>query len=181
MVMETIKVKTLLQKYYDGLTSQEEESMLEEYFLLGPVDPEFEADKLHFSALASMRDEEIPVPEDLETSILDALQKVQQKPVFLRRSVPYIIMSIAAGLLLMLSTFIFLNRQNQSNYITDPKIAYAESRQALELVSKYFNEGTSRLSGLGKIDQAVEPLRQFNTLDKAVKTLSNLGKSQTEK
>ena len=72
-------------------------------------------------------------------------------------------------------------RQDQTLYINDPKIAYAESRQALEMVSKMFNEGTSQLSGLSKFNQAVEPLSKLNSLDKAAKSLSFLGKSHNEK
>jgi hypothetical protein len=96
------------------------------------------------------------------------------------RRIQYLVFSIAAALLLMVSTFIFLSRQNQTQYISDTKIAYAESHQALELVSKLFNEGTSQLSGLSKINQAIEPLSKLNSLDKAAKSLSNLGKSQHE-
>lgn len=179
--MKTNEVKILLQKYYDGSTSPREESDLEEYFLNGQVDAEFEADKLHFLAVAAMRDEEIPVPEDLEASIQKTLKEAQKDYVPGNRRILYIALSIAAGLLLMVSTFIFLSRQDQTRFISDPKIAYAESREALEMVSKLFNEGTSQLSGLSRIEQAVEPLRKLNSLDKAAKSLSNLGKLQNQK
>lgn len=177
--MKTNEVKILLQRYYDGLTSSREESDLEGYFLNGQADPEFEADKLHFLAVAAMRDEEIPVPEDLEASVQKILKEAQKDHIPGSHRILYVALSIAAGLLLMVSTFIFLSRQDPK-YISDPKIAYAESHQALELVSKLFNEGTSQLSGLSKINQAIEPLSKLNSLDKAAKSLSNLGKSQHE-
>lgn len=178
--MKTNEVKILLQKYYDGLTSPSEESDLEEYFLNNQVAPEFEADKLHFMAVAAMRDEDIEVPVDLEASVLHKLNEVQKKKWLGNRRIQYLAFSIAAALLLMVSTFIFLSRQNQTQYISDPKIAYAESRQALELVSKFFNEGTSHLSGLSKINQAVEPLNKLTTLDKAAQSLYNLGKTKNQ-
>jgi hypothetical protein len=179
--MKMNEVKILLQKYYEGLTSPGEESDLEEYFLNGQVDPEFEADKLHFLAVAAMRDEEISVPDDLEASVLDVLKVAQKSPVRGSRRIIYLAMSIAAGLLLMVSTFLMLSRQDQTRYITDPKIAYAESREALEMISKLLNEGTSQLSGLSKIDEAVKPLKKFSALEKAATTLSEIGKSQNEK
>lgn len=179
--MKTNEVKILLQKYYDGLTSAREESDLEEYFLNGQADPEFEADKLHFLAVAAMRDEEIPVPEDLEASVQKSLKKAQKDHIPGSHRILYVALSIAAGLLLMVSTFIFLSRQDQTKYISDPKIAYAESHEALEMVSKLFNEGTSQLSDLGRINQAVEPLSKLNSLDKAAKSLSKLGKLQNQK
>jgi hypothetical protein len=181
MVMKTNEVKILLQKYYSGQTSPMEESDLEKYFLGDRVDPEFDVDKLHFQAFASMRDEDIEVPADLEISVLNTLKSVQKVKTRENRRIVYISLSIAAGLLLMVSTFVFISRKDQSGYITDPKVAYAESREALEMVSKYFNEGTSQLSSLGKINQAVEPLNKLQTLDNAVKKLSKLGKTQTQK
>ncbi|MCX6224582.1 MAG: hypothetical protein NTV01_07510 [Bacteroidia bacterium] len=179
--MKTNEVKVLLQKYYNGLTSPGEESDLEEYFLNGRVDPEFEADKIHFLAVAAMRDEEIPVPDDLEASVLDALKVVQKDHKHANRRITYMVLSVAAGLFLMVSTYILLSRQNQTQYISDPKIAYAESREALEMVSKFFNEGTSQLSGLSRINQAFEPLQKLNSLDKAAKRLSAIGKLQNQK
>ena len=179
--MKTNEVRILLQKYYDGLTSAAEESNLEEHFLNGQADPEFEADILHFLAVAAMRDEEIPVPDDLEASVIQALNVVQKNPIHGNRRILFMALSVAAGLLLMVSTFIFLSNQDQTRYISDPKIAYAESREALELVSKMFNAGTSQLSGLSKINKAVEPLNKLNSLDKAAKSLSELGKLQNQK
>lgn len=181
MVMKTNEVKILLQKYYEGLTTSEEESALEQYFMEGPSDPEFEADRLHFEAMASMRDEEIPVPEDLETAVLSRLHQVQKTRPLQRRKIVYFSMSIAAGLLLLASTFIFLSRKDPVQGISDPKLAYAETRQALEMVSRYINEGTSKLSGLNKMNQAVEPLSHFNSLDKVAKTIAGLGKVNNQK
>lgn len=178
--MKTNEVKVLLQKYYDGLTSPGEESDLELYFLSGTIAPELDADKLHFQAMVSMRDEEILVPEDLEDSVLSTLKEVQRVRLHGSRRIIYVTISIAAGLLLMVSTFVFISRQNSTHYITDPKIAYAESREALEMVSKLFNEGTSQLSGLNKLNQAVEPLNKLNSLDKAAKNLLKMGKIPNE-
>lgn len=179
--MKTSEVKILLQKYYEGSTSPGEESDLETYFLENEEGPEFEADRLHFQAVASMKNEEIPVPEDLEISVLDTLKKVQRVQVRENRRILYLGLSVAAGLLLMVSTFVFITRQDNSGLVTDPKIAYAESHEALELVSKYFNQGTSQLSGLSKINRAVEPLNKLNSLDRAAKRLTNLGKVPTKK
>jgi hypothetical protein len=180
MDMKTNEVKALLQKYYDGLTTPQEESNLEAYFINNQTDSEFETDRLHFLAVGSMRDEDIPVPPDLESSVLSILSKEQKSQKAGNRKIIYLVLSVAAGLLLMVSTFVFLSGQNKIQTITDPGIAYAESRQALVMVSKFFNEGTSQLSGLGKLNQAVQPLGKLNTLDRAAKTLTNVGRLQNK-
>jgi hypothetical protein len=180
MVMKANEVKILLQKYYDGMTSPQEEADLENYFLENETGPEFEADRLHFLSVAAMRDEEIPVPDNLEMLVrgrLDGVRKIQGK----RSRLIFISVSIAAALILMFSTRLFLVEHGRSHEITDPKIAYAESRQALETVSRYFNEGTAHLSDLGRINQAMEPLGKLTTLDQTVKNLSGLGKSDNRK
>ncbi len=178
--MKTSEAKILLQKYYNGLTTSQEEVDLEQYFQNGEVDPELETDKLHFEAMASMRDEEIPVPENLESDVLETLQKLQKGSVRINRRIVYISLSIAAGLLLMLSTFMFLSTKDRTQYINDPEIAYAESHQALELVSKYFNSGTAQLTELSKLNEAVAPLNKLNSLDKTAKSLLMLGKDSDQ-
>jgi hypothetical protein len=178
--MKTNEIKALLQKYYDGLTSFSEEAALEEYFLNGPVPEDLEADRLHFQSILAMRDEDIPVPDDLEDSIRANLTRIQKIAERNSRRYVYMVLSAAAALLLMVSTYIFISNQNQTEYVTDPKIAYAESKEALELISKYFNEGTAQLNNLAKIDQAMEPLNKLNSLDKVAKGLSKLGKTQDQ-
>jgi len=180
MVMKTNEIKALLQKYYDGLTSSSEEAAIEEYFLNSPVPEDLETDRLHFQSILAMRDEDILVPDDLEDSIRENLNRIQKVSERNSRRYIYMVLSAAAALLLMVSTYIFISNQNQTEYVTDPKIAYAESKEALELISKYFNEGTAQLNNLAKIDQAMEPLNKLNSLDKVAKSLSKLGKTQDQ-
>jgi hypothetical protein len=179
--MKTSEVEILLQKYYEGLTSTLEETALASYFRDHPDVPGFEADRLHFEALASMRDEEIPVPEDLEAGILARLNRVQQPVRKLARRNLYVAMSAAAGLLLLVSSVMFLSRNNDQGSISDPELAYAESRQALELVSRHFNDATAKLTGLGRINSSIGPLTQLKSLDKASKSLTMLGKTEPNK
>jgi hypothetical protein len=171
----------LLQKYYDGFSTPEEESELADYFLQEDTDPEFTADRLHFIALSSIRDEDIPVPVDLELSVLQSLERVRKAEANAKKRILYTVMSIAAGVMLMISSVMFITRHGGPDPVTDPQVAYAESREALELVSKYFNRGTDKLSGLGILNEAVEPLEKLNSLDRVARNLSELGKSINEK
>ena len=40
--METTKIKDLLQKYFEGQTTQQEEKLIESYFRSGNIDPELQ-------------------------------------------------------------------------------------------------------------------------------------------
>jgi hypothetical protein len=174
--MNTNEIKTLLQKYYDGWSTPEEELLLESYFLNGRPDPDFAADEQYFREMKGIRLEEIPVPEDLEQSVLTRLESFQSQSPGNSRRLVYLIMSSAASVLILVSSILFLNRRDPVNELSDPQLAYSESLSALELVSGYLNQGTSGLSGLSTLSDAVEPLKKLNSIHRATQELSVLSK-----
>jgi hypothetical protein len=160
------------------MSSSEEEMRLLEYFRKGNVPEDLDVDRLHFLALADMQNEDIEVPEDLESNILSRLA-VEQRPVRrLNSRFLYTVTSIAAGMAIIVSTYLFLNRQPDLGTYDDPQVAYAETKEALDMVSKYFNKGTSELSELKAFNQAVEPLGQLKKVEKASTDLKYLNKFQ---
>ena len=174
--MERNQIVALLQKYYNGMSSQEEERKLLEFFTGPDVTEEFDVDQKHFLALADMQNEEIEVPADLEANILARLA-IEQKPVRkLNTRLLYTITSVAAGLALIVSTFMFINRQPNLGTYDDPQIAYAETKEALDMVSQIFNKGTEKLSGLEDMNKAMEPLNKLGEVDKVSNSLKYLGK-----
>ncbi len=176
--MERDQIVALLQKYYKGMSSQEEEKELLEFFAEQDVPEEFDVDQKHFLAMADMQKEDIEVPADLEANILARLA-VEQKPARrLNSRMLYTITSVAAGLALLLSTFMYINRQPNLGTYDDPQIAYAETKEALEMVSKIFNQGTEKLSGLNEMDKAMQPLNilgKVNLVSDNLKYLSKFG------
>ncbi len=176
MVMNTNEIKILLHKYYDGWSTPEEELLLESYFLNGRPDPELAADEQYFREMKEIRLMEIPVPDDLEQSVLTRLESLQnQSPKSSRRMI-YLIMSSAASVLILVSSFLFLYRRDSINELNDPQLAYTESLSALEKVSGYLNQGTSGLSDLGTLSNAVKPLKNLNSIHRATQELSVLSK-----
>lgn len=174
--MNTNEIKTLLQKYYDGWSTPEEELLLESYFYNARPDPEFAADEQYFREMKEIRMSEIPVPEDLEQSVLTRLESLQNMPPKSSQRMLYVIMSSAASVLILVSSILFLSRRDSTNELNDPQLAYAESLSALEKVSGYLNQGTSGLSDLGILSEAVEPLKNLNSIHRATQELSVLSK-----
>ena len=174
--MERNQITGLLQKYYERLSSQDEEKKIMDYFLGGDVPDDLEMDRKHFLALADMQNEDIEVPSDLESNILNRLA-AEQKPVRrLNTRMLYTITSVAAGLALVVSTFMFINRQPNLGTYDDPQIAYAETKEALEMVSQIFNQGTDQLSNLSEMDRAIQPLNQLGKVGKVSENLKYLEK-----
>lgn len=176
MAMNTNEIKTLLQKYYDGWSTPEEELLLESYFLNGRPDREFAADEQYFRDMKEIRLAEIPVPEDLEQSVLNRLESIQGQSAGSSRRLLYLVMSSAASVLILISSILFLNRRDLVNELSDPQLAYSESLSALEKVSGYLNQGTSGLSDLSALSDAVEPLKKLNSIHRATQELSVLSK-----
>lgn len=174
--MERNQITGLLQKYYDGMSSPEEEKMLMDYFLRSNVPEDLDVEQKHFEALAAMQDEKIEVPADLESNILVRLAVEQRPTRRLNTRLLYTITSVAAGLALIVSTFIFLNRQPDLGTYDDPQVAYAETKEALGMVSRLFNQGTEKLAGLGEMDKAMKPLEQLGKVDKVTENLKFLEK-----
>ncbi len=174
--MKTNEIKILLQKFFDGKTTPVEETMLEDFFLDGDSHPGMEAEAMMFHELVNIRDEKIIVPENLEELVIQKLEPLQRQSGSSNRRLVYYLMSAAAALFLIVSTFLMLNRQDQVMAITDPQLAYAESKQALVTVSEMLNRGRASLAGLNKINAAVEPLQAFSSLDKATRELQVLSR-----
>jgi hypothetical protein len=164
----------LLQKFYDGATTPEEELMLEGYLLDGAVDPEFIADQEYFRELRDVRMENISVPDDLEASLIANLESIQNRTIKPSRRWLYSVISTAAAVMLLVSSAIFLSRKDNTMEINDPQLAYSETYQALATVSALLNEGTSKLQGLDKLNKAVKPLKGLNSINKATDELSVL-------
>gem|GEM_PF-102791 len=172
--MRTNEIKVLLQNFYDGVTTPEEELMLEDYLLDGDPDPEFAAEVAYFRDMRHLRMEEIPVPEDLESSLISKLEPIQTRTLRPSRKWLYSVISSAAAIMLLVSSVIFLTRKENSMEINDPQLAYTESYQALAAISALLNQGTSKLQELDKMNQAVKPLKGLNTINKAADELSVL-------
>lgn len=174
--MEIKKIETLLQRYFEALTSFEEEAELIRYFEEHETPPEWNWAKEQLLGFADLQDLEIPIPEDLDSSILKQLAPFQEDKKIRRIGSNGLIslLSIAASIMLIASALIFINRQPDVGNIEDPELAYAETKQALDLVSKYFNQGTEKLVNLNKMEEAVKPLDQLKRVDETRNTLQML-------
>jgi len=176
MFMEKKRIQILLQKYYDGISSREDELDLIEYFSNNEVPEEWSLAKEQLLGIEDMSNEAIPIPENLHQNILKNLEYVQNesKSRKLNTKPIYSAISVAASVLLIITALMFLNRQPNPGSIEDSEVAFAETKQALDLVSKYFNEGTEKLYNLSKIDEAIKPLDNLQRVDETLKTMECL-------
>jgi len=144
----------LIERYYNGESTEEEERTLRELFQSDDAPEGYDAEKAAFVYYESAGN--IPAPSfDFESGIMSSIDATDQKPVTagLRRLfLPYL--SAAATVLILIgSWFFFIHRSDEEDTFTDPKIAYAETMKILLDVSAKMNRGAAALEPVRKIDQ----------------------------
>jgi len=175
--MKEEELKRLIEKYYNGESTEEEESSLRDYFRKNNIPEGYEAEKVIFGYF----DESTEVPEpsiDFEARILagiDASESKRRSRTMKKYLLP--ILSAAAGLLILGgSYFYFIVRAEPRDTFTDPEIAYAETIKILRDVSSQMNRGTQVLEPVGKINKVTK--KSFETINKSTriveKNLKNL-------
>jgi len=167
--MEIKKVQDLLEKFYEGKSSLEDESVLRSFFLNEEVPEELESDRLYFATMETEKKNLQPdgdLTSDILQAINDSEQSKQGKRSFITRLYPWI--GAAAGLLLVLSTYFFLSLQRPKDTFDDPKLAYIEAQKVLLYVSNKLSEGTKPLYIIQETNKKTAPLRNITALDRVV-------------
>lgn len=174
--MNKKELNRLLEKYYKGESTVEEEEMLRRFFTGTNIPEGYEAEKDIFSYY----NEEIAVPEpsyDFEARILkriDESEDSSRKAPMRRLLIPSL--SAAAGILLLAgSYFFFIHRNEPRDTFTDPAIAYAETMKILMNVSSQLNKGAMALEPVSRMNEMTT--RSFESINKSTKIVEKNLKS----
>lgn len=169
--MNTTEIKILLEKYYEGETTLDEERMLREYFTSGNADETLKEHIPVFSFQA--RESKVATSIDFEKKIEERFRDTQTVPFYRNRTFWVYFSGIAASLLFMITFFIETSQVNQtgngfggSEYSeAEARKAYQQTKTALAYVSGKYATGAEPLgeiSKFGKNAYAVTELARFN-------------------
>ena len=152
--MDLRSIEALLAKYYEGETSIEEERKLKEFFNSGDVPAELVQERMKFRFYADAFDE--GTDKSFDDKLVPAeISNPNIKRVLLFRPGFKTISAMAAGLLLLIGVSLFLkrdvNRKNSYGTYDNPQIAYAQTKNALLLISCKLNKGNKSLSKISKL------------------------------
>jgi hypothetical protein len=166
--MNEQELRRLIEKYYSGESTGDEEKILRDHFRKGNIPDGYEAEKIIFSYY----DESVEVPEpshDFEAQIMAAIDASGRKNVI--KKFLYTALSAAAGLLILGgSYFYFTNKVHTDDTFSDPKIAYAETLKILRDVSIQLNHGRETLHPVVKFSEVTrESFRELNNSAKLAK------------
>jgi len=186
--MESIaEIRKLLDRFYLGETTLEEEQLLQKYFSSASVPEELMPDRDLFRSLEPAGNT-IAVPNGLNQKILDVIDQQDKKVVRTRRISIFSLSGLAAGLLVVIALYVgyfkgggsgLLASQEMADTYEDPQEAYIEAKKALAYVSAKLNVGTSELELVKQVTKTTaDPLRSLSKINKGSKELSLLGQLQ---
>lgn len=154
--MDTDNIRQLLDRYYDGQTSECEEQVLKDYFLQDDVPPQWATDQRLFRQLYGA---DMPAVDGLEQRLsrqIDSWNRVEKTASRRARTVGLRwIAGMAASLLLLFAIGLLVDRQQkqaqyavQQDTFDDPRDAYAETQKALMKFSESINKGLNKVENV---------------------------------
>lgn len=158
--METKEVKYLLQRYFNGESTEEEERKLEEYFQSGNIAEEV-AEYAEFfggiSELASVAGE-----ETIEDDVMDFILENEHREKTKYRSMWKMVTGIAASIIIVLGSFLVYQEQQKpfDDTFKNPDEAYAYATQTLGFISGKYNKGLAELSNFDKLKKANKSIKK---------------------
>lgn len=158
--MVSDNIEKLLEKYDNGETTLKEEQQLRSYFSQDNVAPHLESYKAMFQYFANTKQETFNKEVPLQTKK--------------KRSYIYQFISVAAVIVIMFGIFMQFNNNEPktfSDLTKEEQLAYNQTKEAFDLLSSKFKQGTSNVSVLGivgtQFEKGAEKVEYVNEFSKA--------------
>jgi hypothetical protein len=182
--MELKEIEKLLDKFYEGETSLEEENLLRNFFRNMDVPDEMSADKEFFAQMEAEQ-KWVPINSNLESKLHNIIDlQVKSKNNTRRLNLFYKISSVAAGIAIIVISYLAVIQNNkkplENDTYKDPKVAYEQVKRTLMYISQNLNRGTETLSQVSKINQGVTEFSAFSSFSSGMKELELIGKYYDE-
>ncbi len=189
--MKDRDIKILINRYYKGELSEDEEILLKD-FVRNNNDDEYADVKEHFEIMNTIFENEEKLDESFDSKILDIIKS--EVPVVQKRyNINRIISGIAATALVLVSLWITMNiigSKEVYGTVNDPITAFAETKKALNKVSKNVNKGVTpatktihkvetgidKTKDIKKAKEALDKIKKLNTLNNTGELLKSLTK-----
>ncbi|MTI32703.1 hypothetical protein [Xanthovirga aplysinae] len=158
--MESKVVEKLLERYYEGNTSEGEEHKLRAYFEGEDVPNHLKPVQLQFKYFQNASLEKLE-DHSFEKKVIDKIRaQSSHERKFNLLGLNFSKLSIAASLLLLLGYFFlaqpdFFKREDSitKSTVNDPEQAYLETQKALLLISQKLNKGNRELKKIEDLNK----------------------------
>lgn len=176
--MNSKEIEALLDKYYAGESTLEEEQQLRDFFTGEVVPPHLSEHAGLFRYFNEAGKEEL-ADQDFESRFHDAIGKsgvIKMDTGWNRRR--YFI-GIAAGILLLAGiVFTFRNdiiKRTPGNS-PDAEVAYRQATNALAMLSVNFNTGLDPVRKLGNFQKGIDEMQNLVSFQKGIDQMNKLSK-----
>ena len=170
--MELKQIEQILQKYFEGESTDAEEQLLVNYFHSGAIHPELLKYKPFFSGIT-----EISTQRDskFEEQVMDYILEKEHHEKKHYRWLWQAVSGIAAALVITILVVNFNNTQGQwKDTYSDPNKAYAEASLTIKFIAGQYQKGMQTLEPVKAIETATKPLK--NGLSKIKKGFEEINK-----
>jgi hypothetical protein len=186
--MRNEEISRLIEKFYNGVSTEDEERYLRALFSGDQVPEGFETEKELILFCMAKGGFEGP-SLNLEERILNRVDEAGRKSLSLRFGKNFLplISTVAAVFVLLMGTYFFLeSRSRYRDTFSDPEVAYSETMKILMDVSLRLNKGTKALEPVGRLsamtDMSIEKISESSALiNKSMSKLNSLGLVKDEK
>jgi len=152
--MNEQKTKELLERYFDGATSLDEERELQRYFAESDIPDSLKVYRPMFAFFGEER----------------AVQPPAQKPVIRKLRLLSIITGIAAGIAILIMVGMPKQQPDNIIYYVDGQRVYDETRaialaeNKLQMLAQSMQKAQSSMAALEKVQESVQPLQQLSKI-----------------
>ena len=175
MHMDTRQIKILLEKYFEGQTTLEEEQALTDYFTGETNVPELLPYRQQFVLLNSLREQD-PVIPDFEDRLIRMIDSQHEEKQYSMRPRSFYRLAVAASIAILIGITGYLIMNNlwhrEQDTYEDARLAYAEAQKTLLYVSQKMNQGIKPLSAVSKINSGTESLKNLKKLNTSMDMLN---------
>ena len=158
--MKTEEVKILLQRYFEGESTDAEERRLEAYFQSGEVNAEVAEFAGFFGGISELAG--VSDGTHIEEDIMDYILENEQREKNRYRLMWKVVTGIAASVIIVLGGFLFYQEQQKpfEDTFNDPDEAYAYATETLQFMSVKYNKGLAQLSNFELLRKANDPVKK---------------------
>ena len=164
--MNEQKTEELLQRYFDGATSLDEERELQRYFAESDIPDSLKVYRPMFTFFDKER----------------AVQPPAQKPVIRNLRLFSIVTGIAASIAILIMVGLPFKQQSD-NYvyyvdgqrIYDETAAIALAENKLQMLTQSMQKAQNSMATFGKVQESIQPLQQLNKISNTLQQLEIIG------
>ena len=173
--MEYQKIEEILNRYFEGESTLEEETMLKEYFSHSDLPAEHRGMKELFQYFDEANREAAP-DLDISAHLNSVIENEWKKET--RNRFGHVVAWVGSAAAVLVLTFgIYQHMEKPETVIKDtykdPKMAYLETRRVLMMVSRTMNRNTANLKYLSKVDDSFDQIKKVAEIDKVINSVKN--------